>query len=578
MLNHIRADYTAHYDARVEFLVALQRITLIAGIAFGAALIWVGSYTSAALTAAFLALLTYTVYLRRQGEAPFASILLAAAFLAEPATAIIVSGGIHSPYIVWLAVPIFAAGGLFGGRGGLLAAANAIVTFCGLFLLDAPLRTLNELPGEAYASMYFASFNSAALFASTLAWIAISSLERESQAAQKSALETALRAEELRQAEQGLRDQIRARDKLYAVISHELRTPAATLKMLLEDSVIAQLESPEQSTINDLLEHMLSIMEDMRLAREPEQLRHAPRVRARVSDVLSQAVKMAERFVSESGLTVRIRLNGETEIPVEIPRRVLRQITINIVKNCAVHAEAEHLEIGIEWRRNGDAVDYTIRFMDDGHGVSPSDQRLLFRAFARGDSAADGSGIGLNVCREYARNVLAGDLTYTTSPWGGAAFVLTARFNAVQHASADLEVRREATEPLRHARVLLAEDSNILRVLTGKLLEQRGAIVTLACDGKEALRRMEAEHFDLVVVDLQMPKIDGLEFTRRLREQGASLPIIGLTAALGADATLLRRAGADAVLTKPLDVERLEHILGARASGSHAAGDESVAA
>ncbi|MCH2097397.1 MAG: hypothetical protein MK142_03310, partial [Pseudomonadales bacterium] len=315
MLNHIRADYTAHYDARVEFLVALQRITFVAGIAFGFALIWVGSYTSAALTAAFLALLTYTVYLRRQGEALFASILLAAAFLAEPAAAIIVSGGIHSPYIVWLAVPIFAAGGLLGGRGALLAAAIAIVTFCALFLLDAPLRTLNELPGEAYASMYFASFSSAALFASTLAWIAISSLERESQAAQKSALETALRAEELRQAEQGLRDQIRARDKLYAVISHELRTPAATLKMLLEDSVIAQLESPEQSTINDLLEHMLSIMEDMRLAREPEQLRHAPRVRARVSDVLSQAVKMAERFVSESGLTVRIRLNGETEIP-----------------------------------------------------------------------------------------------------------------------------------------------------------------------------------------------------------------------------------------------------------------------
>jgi len=573
VLKDIQANYTAHYDARVEFLVAFQRITLVVGAAFVLSFTWVGAYASAVSTAAFVALLEFTVHLRRQGEAFTASTLLALAFLAEPTTAIVLSGGIESPYIVWLAVPIFAAGGLLGGRGALFAAGSAIATFVVLSLVDGHLQALNELPAAAYAPMYFVSFASAALFASTLAWIAISTLERESLAAQRSALETTLRAEELRQAEQGLREQIQARDKLYAVISHELRAPAATLKMLFDDHVVDQLESPERSTINDLLEHMLSVMEDMRLAREPEQLKRAPRTPARASVVLSQAVKMAERFVAESGLEVSVRLRGSDEALVEIPRQVLRQITINLVKNCAIHSRAKQLEIALEWHRYGDEMEYVIRFADDGAGVRPEDQAHLFEAFARGDSSADGSGIGLNVCREYARNVLDGDLTYKTSPWGGAEFVLTARFEIAIDTEVDARVARPGTEPLKDARVLLAEDSDVLRMLTAKLLEQRGAIVTEARDGMEALRQIEPDTFDLVVTDLHMPKVDGVQLTRRVRARGAKVPIIGLTAAFGEEAELLERAGADAVLSKPLDIERLEDVLDAHAAASMAERD-----
>ena len=578
MINRIRENYTAHYEARVAVLVVLQRLALFVGIAFGLGLVWIGSYVSAAITVCCLALLEFTVHLRRQGEALLASTLLAIVFFVEPTAVIILSGGMHSPYIVWLAVPIFAAGGLLGGRAALVAATCAVVAFSALLFLDGSLGMLNELPSSAYASMRLFSFGVAAVLASALAWIVMSMLERESEAAQASALEATLRAEELRQAEKGMREQIRARDELHSVISRELRVPAATLKMLFDDATLIQLENPNGRTINDLLERMLSVMEDMRLAREPERLKRAPRIPARASSVVSHAVRMADRFVSESGLNVSVRLNGTGEIPVEMPKRVLRQITMKLVKNCAIHAGAEHLEIGIDWQRDGDSIQYTIRFADDGCGVSPVDQGALFEGFTRGDSAAEGGRVGLRACRDYARKVLAGDLTYMTSPWGGAEFVLVARFKVASEEQFDAEAGRKSAEPLRHARVLLAEDSDVLRVLSVELLQQRGALVTSACDGQEALRHIENANFDLVVVDLHMPKVDGLELTRRLREGGARMPIIGVTAAVGDDAALIRRAGANAVLTKPLDVERIEDILEAHAARSGTVGDRSVAA
>ena len=578
MINRIRENYTAHYEARLAVLVVLQRLALFVGIAFGVGLLWIGSYVSAAITICCLALLEFTVHLRRQGEALLASTLLAIVFLVEPTAVIILSGGMQSPYIVWLGVPIFAAGGLLGGRAALVAATCAVIALMSLLVLDGALGTLNELPSRAYASMRLFSFGVAAVLASALAWVVMSTLERESEAAQKSALEATLRAEELRQAEIGMREQIRARDKLYAVIAQELRMPAATLKMLFDDSAQAKPENPNGSTINELLERMLSVMDDMRLTREPEQLGHAPQIRAPASGVVRRAVRMADRFVSESGLTVRVRLNGTGEIPVKIPERVLRQTTTKLVKNCAIHAGAEHLEIGIDWQRDGDSIQYTIRFADDGCGVSPVDQGALFEGFAGGDSAAEGSGVGLRACRDYAQKVLGGDLTYMTSTWGGAEFVLVARFKVASEQKGDAETGRTSAVPLRHARVLLAEDSDVLRMLTVKLLEQRGARVTSACDGQEALQLIEKTSFDLVVVDLHMPKVDGLELTKRLREGGARLPIIGLTAAFGDDAVLIRRAGATAVLAKPLDVERIEDILEAHAAGSGAVGNRSIAA
>lgn len=562
MLESIKRSYAAHYEARVEFLIAFQNYALLLAPAFILSFIFVGSYGSAAGTSLFLLGLFVSIYWRKQGKAFLASCWLAVTFLIEPTTAITLSQGVESPYVVWLIVPIFAAGGLLGAQGALLAAASAILTYTTLFLLHTTLIELNELPQKYYDFMYFLSFSSAALFTSILAWIAIAAIERDSISAQASAAQSTLAAEDLRHTEGLLRQELYERDKLYAVISHELRTPAATLKMMFDEHVMQHLNSPERSSINDTLEHMLSVMEDMRLAREPEQLNKTPRGIGILSETVSQAAKMAERFTADSGLSIQTSVTRENEIPVSIPKQLIRQITINLVKNCAVHADASVLNITLDWTEGAGEVQYSVKFSDDGCGVGAEHIPTLFDAFARADSDADGSGIGLNVCKEYAQKALGGDLIYQPSPMGGAEFVLTAVLPiAVDSPQSTSETLSE--DVLKDSRLLLVEDSEILRKLSAKMLSKKGAYVTEAADGLEAMKLFGSTHFDAVVTDLHMPNMSGIELTKSLRGLGYTLPIIGLTAAFGEESKLLEKAGTDDILIKPLAIDRLERTLSA---------------
>lgn len=560
MFESIKRSYAAHFEARVEFLTALQKIALILGTLFVGCFTFIGSYGSAAGTSIILLSIFLSLRWRQKGHAFLASCWLAATFLVEPTTAIVLSQGIESPYIVWLIVPIFTAGGLLGAKGALLAAVSAILTYAVLFLFDPLLRPLNELPQEYYDFMYFLSFASAALFTSIMAWIAISAIERDSVAAQASAAKSNLAAEELRQTETLLRQELYERDKLYAVISHELRTPAATLKMMFDDHVMHHLNSPEKSSINDTLEHMLSVMEDMRLVREPEQLNKAPRSAGILSETVSQAAKMAERFTTDSGLSIQTSVTRENEISVSIPKQLIRQITINLVKNCAVHANASALNISLDWTEKAGEVQYIVKFSDDGCGVGDEYIPKLFDAFARADSDADGSGIGLNVCKEYAQKALGGDLIYQPSAMGGAEFVLTAVLPiALESLEATSDTVNE--EVLKDFRLLLVDDSEVLRKLTAKLLSKKGAFVTEAVDGLEAMKLFGTTHFDAVITDLHMPNMSGIELTKSLRGLGYTLPIIGLTAAFGEESKLLEKAGTDDILIKPLAIDRLERTL-----------------
>jgi signal transduction histidine kinase/AmiR/NasT family two-component response regulator len=559
MFSSIHRSYNAHHEARLEFLTKFQLFAFPFAAVLIASFLLVGSWGSALGTSLFLVGLLLSVHWRKQGRAFLASCWLAVTFLVEPTTAIVLSKGIESPYIVWLIAPIFAAGGLLGANGAILAAISAVITYLALMFFDTAIAPLNELSENYYDFMFFLSFSSAAIFTSVLAWIAISALERDSLAAQASAAESALSAEELRQTETLLRHELNERDKLYAIISHELRTPAATLKMMFDEHVVQHLQSSEKSTINDTLEHMMSVMDDMRLAREPEQMRKSPVKAGLLSDVVTQAIKMARRFTEESSLTVNTSIEGDAEELVALPKQIIRQITINLVKNCAVHAEASRLNITINWTKSSNQMHYCVKFSDDGCGIDKKHIPTLFDAFSRADSEVDGSGLGLNVCKDFAKS-MGGDLVYQTSSLGGAEFVLTANLDLAE-LEEDRPLQTQAENQLKDAKILLVEDSDVLRKLTAKILTKRGADVTEASDGLEALKLFGSTHFDLVITDLHMPNLDGIELARSLRGLHYGRPIIGLTAAFGEESKLLQRAGVDDILIKPLNIERLETAL-----------------
>lgn len=367
---------------------------------------------------------------------------------------------------------------------------------------------------------------------------------------------------QIRNAERRLREELSKQEQIFAVVGHELRTPASALKMLLEDQQVKELE-PHGRMIDDTVTHLLNVLDDMRIITQPELVLESPQVEGSVAVVVERSLPLISRLLQQNNLRVLVNASNESRSRCIIREQLLRQITLNLVKNCAIHSGATELVIDIQAHEvqttDGTEMAFTLRFSDNGRGIRAEDKQRLFEAFERGDTQADGTGLGLHVSRTYARTVLKGDMTVGDSPTGGAEFTLTAQFPM---AALPKKEDAESVVPAPHenvldgVRVLYAEDSAVLRMMTIKMLQKQGAEVIAAVDGREAIALAKTHPFDLVVTDLFMPNADGYEVTRHLRESGFKGPIYVLTAAVvGDEQERVKRLGATEVFPKPFEID-----------------------
>jgi hypothetical protein len=215
--------------------------------------------------------------------------------------------------------------------------------------------------------------------------------------------------------------------------------------------------------------------------------------------------------------------------------------------------------------------DLLLRFevTDTGVGISSADQSRVFNAFEQADNSATrqygGTGLGLPISKQLAR-IMGGSIGVTSQPGVGSTFWFTARLDKAAPASA--EPARgdtdQAEEELRRchagASILFAEDEPLCQEITRQLLEDAGLVVDVADDGAAALRMAAQGRYDLVLMDMQMPVMDGLEATRQIRRLAgrATVPIVALTAnAFTDDRAKCLAAGMDDFLAKPLVPGRL---------------------
>jgi CheY-like chemotaxis protein len=214
-----------------------------------------------------------------------------------------------------------------------------------------------------------------------------------------------------------------------------------------------------------------------------------------------------------------------------------------------------------------------IRFsvVDTGIGMTREQVANLFRPFSQAEASTSrrfgGTGLGLAICKSLA-NLLGGDITVESVPGGGSTFAV--QIDGGRLDNVELVDRLPETAPKTSAvsesgpavtlqgRILLAEDGPDTQKLLALYLRRAGAEVAIAENGREALERLAAEHFDLVLMDLQMPEVNGCTATTILRQNGCKIPIIALTAqAMSGDREKCRQAGFDDYLTKPIDKARL---------------------
>lgn len=371
----------------------------------------------------------------------------------------------------------------------------------------------------------------------------------------------------LMQTQAQLQDTLNRQKELFAIVGHELRTPVSTIKMLTEDGSQAAPDTIRQ--IGDISESLLQVLEDMRVVITPERALEAKPVVESPTDVIQRSLVSVQALVSERGFSLDTQALQNNAGRYSIHAQALRQIVTNLVKNAAVHSGGSRIAVGYEtsYSSNG-SCSARLRVEDNGRGIDKASLASLFEAFERGDTRKDGSGLGLYIVKQLAQR-LEGEIGYSQSVLGGACFTLTfplgMEVGATQEASDASSQTEAASVTLDGMQILLAEDDNTLRMLTQRMLTNKGAKVVACVNGKAAFEAFKVGSFDLVVTDLMMPEMDGHELTRAIRAEGSSTAIVAVTAAvIGKETEQFYEEGANAVLSKPLRpsalVEALEAI------------------
>ena len=256
----------------------------------------------------------------------------------------------------------------------------------------------------------------------------------------------------------------------------------------------------------------------------------------------------------------------------------LRQILLNLLSNAIKFTDRG--EVRVEVTLLTEAAKLQFNVIDTGIGMTPDQCSGLFEPFAQGDHSTTrrfgGTGLGLAISKRLSES-LGGGITINSEPGRGSSFSIsieTGPLEGIELIEIDGEMQRDRQSlPLRAAsrtsklsgRVLLADDSTDNRVLLKRLLERSGFAVEAVGNGAEAVRRAmhamregNGDAFDLILMDMQMPEVDGYEATAELRRSGYRAPIVALTAhASLTDRDKCLNAGCDSYLSKPYDLDQL---------------------
>lgn len=368
---------------------------------------------------------------------------------------------------------------------------------------------------------------------------------------------------EMQVTQQQLEKEFDKQRQLFAVISHELRTPAASLNMLLKER---EGQNHEQllGDMERVSDHLVDVMQDLRFILKPEAAQDAQKQDVRLYDLIETTLIMASPLLRENGYQSHFSSCDQCRQHHSVNAQVLRQLILNLTKNAVIHSGGNQVWIKVQAHEaQDDATNFTISIEDNGNGIPEEKVSELFEAFKRGDSEADGTGLGLYICNDLAKQ-LGGSLSYQRAETGGSAFVI--RVSLPHAREADLAIEKDRDDSVNLVKdktFLLAEDTETLQLVTKIVLEKQGASVIIANHGKEALALMaERNDIDVVLTDVMMPEMNGYELTEELRHQGFDKPIIAVTGAVADDEVAAMMAlGANEVIEKPIRYETLNTAL-----------------
>ncbi|MGZ3775677.1 MAG: response regulator [Pseudobdellovibrionaceae bacterium] len=359
-----------------------------------------------------------------------------------------------------------------------------------------------------------------------------------------------------------------AKNSFLVHMSHEIRTPMTSIlgfiELLREPGISEEERQDAISRIENSGRALLRLIDDVLDFSKIEAGKLINKMETfSPTEVVSDVIAAMELTAKQKGITLKLEVDSSTPTTANSDPARIRQILVNVIGNAIKFTDSGEVLLRIKAESN-----HILQFdlYDTGIGISEDDQEKLFQPFAQADASITrrfgGTGLGLALSRRLAESLNGSLRLVSSTPDKGSWF--SCRIEAApfgfekplsQDSVIDSKISLKTIEPqlLKGLRILLAEDTQNSQILIARFLTLAGAEVQLANDGEEAIEMASHTKFDIILMDIQMPKLDGIQATQRLRSMGYNRPILALTAhALKEEVRRSINAGYNAHLTKPI--------------------------